>query len=270
MQWKKVKNIMIAILLIVNIILSASLAYSMHETTLREKKNLENVQVVLKRYGASLSEDFQIPSDAVMPSLHVERKRADEEMVAQAMLSDFSSRKEEDGVVYFESELGYVTWSSDGYLEGSVIYDDEDQAQAQDLKRKAQQLFESWGLLPENGEITVIENTVELTSPVAGFPVFNRHLTLFFGEEEINLNGWWSFDVPYAITNESDISCNASDALLNFASMQDTDIGEIENMTLGYCLQPNGGRRLLMVPAWKIETAQGTFLVNDTGDEINW
>lgn len=267
MQWKKVKNIMIAILLIVNVLLSTSLAYTMHESALREQKNLENVQIILERYGASLCENFQIPSDAVMPTLNVERKRADEESVAQAMLSElYPTRREEDGVVYFESESGYLTWSSDGYMEGSVRYEDE--GTAQDLKKKAEQLFQTWGLLTKDGEVTVFENTVELTSPVAGFPVFNRHLTLFFGQGEISLNGWWSFDTPYAITNEADISCNASDALLNFVSKQETDIGEIENMTLGYCLQPNGGRRLLLIPAWEIETAQGVFLVDDTGNEI--
>lgn len=266
MQWKKVKNIMIAILLIVNVLLSASLAYTKHESSQREKKNLENVQVILKRYGASLCEDFQVPSDAVMPTLHIERNRADEEAVAKAMLSELYPRKEEDGAVYFESESGYLTWSADGYIEGVVRYDDENTSQ--DVKKKAEQLFKTWGLLTKDGEVTVIENTAELTSPVAGFPVFNRHLTIFFGDGEISLNGWWSFDTPYAITNELDISCNASDALLNFASKQETDIGEIENMTLGYCLQPNGGRRLLMIPAWKIETTQATFLVNDTGNQI--
>lgn len=267
MQWNKLQNIMITILLIVNILLFSSLAYNAHETAVREQNNLKNVQVVLARYGASLCEDFQIPGDAMMPRLHVERRRADEEAVALAMLSEAYSRKEEDGVVYFESEYGYLTWSSDGYMEAGVFYEDSDATQ--DVGKRAQQFFQSWGLLPDNGEISVIENTAELTSPVAGYPVFNRHLTLFFGEGEITLNGWWSFDMPYAIASEPDTSCNASDALLNFAAKQEMDVGKIENMTLGYCLQPNGGRRLLMSPAWKIETTQGTFIVDETGSEIN-
>lgn len=263
MQWDRVKNILIGILLAVNLFLLCSLGAKFWQNWQRADELEANLRALTENYGVSLTEAFELPQDKVLPTLSLDRSRADEEAVAQRMLGEDADRTErEDGTVRFESEAGYAEWRADGTVRAACVSTEgvpEDEAAA---LRQARRLFSSWGLLTNDDALRANGMSVTLTGTVAGQPVHNRALTLRFDSEGgVSLSGLWSFGTPYTTVRGSGVSCNAADALLEFAA-QAADGMQIRSMTAGYRMELDGSRRLQLTPTWKIVTDSGEYLVD--------
>lgn len=261
MQWDKVKNILLVILLAVNVFLLANLGLRYYSGMRRAEQLADNVEALLAARNITLTEEFALPDDLVLPLLSIDRSRVDEEAVAEAMLgADATHSEDEDGNVRFESDMGVLVWGGDGSVQGSFRLESgvpEDDAAA---AGQAEKLFRAWGVMPEDGRIDVVERIATLSALVAGLPVHNRHLTLYFAEDaSVQLTGYWSFGTPYAATNETGIACAAADALLSFVS-EKHEITEISGMEAGYRLYTDSDRRLQLVPTWKITTDLDEFL----------
>lgn len=263
MQWDKVKNVLIGILLAVNLFLIGSLGAKLWQSWQRVDELEANLRTLTAGYGISLSASFELPQDKVLPILSLDRSRADEEAVAQAMLGDNAERTErEDGTVRFENDAGYVEWRADGRVRADCQTDAEVPADEEAALQQARQLFSAWGLLTGDTSLEVDDTAVTLTGTVAGQPVHNRTLTLHFGSEgSVEMNGLWSFGTPYTTVRGSGVSCGAADALLEFAARAEAG-EEIRSMSVGYRLEVDGSRRLQLTPTWKIVTDLGEYLVD--------
>ena len=263
MQWDKVKNILIAILLAVNLFLMGSLVAKFWQNWQRADELEANLRTLAEGYGVTLAEGFRLPQDKVLPTLSLDRSRTDEEAVAQAMLGADAERTErEDGTVRFESEAGSAEWGADGSLHASLLTDGDAPADADEALRQARRLLSAWGLLASDATLQADGIAVTLTGEVAGQPVHNRTLTLRFDEAGgVTLDGLWSFGTPYTTVRGSGVSCNAADALLEFVARAG-DAQQIRSMTAGYRMEMDGSRRLQLTPTWKIVTDSGEYLVD--------
>lgn len=262
MQWDKVKNVLIVILLAVNLFLLGNLGFQYHQRVSRAAELNSHVRTLLAESGVTLDESFRLPDDKVLPPLTLDRSRADEERVARAMLgADMQRTEREDGTVLFESDLGEVAWNGDGTVQGHA----RDTRGAPEGVRQAEQRLRAsirdWGLLDKGDSISFAEGVATLTGPVAGLPVHNRSLQLTYEGETVSLTGFWSFGTPYTTARETVVNCAAADALLAFAAST-PDIGQIQEMTVGYRLQQDSGRRLQLTPTWKIRTSEHEYLVD--------
>lgn len=206
---------------------------------------------------------FQLPKDKVLPTLSIDRSRADEEAVAQAMLGETVERTEqEDGTVLFQSDIGKMEWHADGTVQAECTTGRETPDDASAALRLARQLLSGWGLQVEHGDTQADGLTVTMTGTVAGQPVHNRVVTLRFEENGgATLSGLWSFGTPYTTVRGSGVSCNAADALLEFAARVQ-DVKRIDSMTAGYRMEVDSNRRLQLTPTWKIATDSGEYLVD--------
>lgn len=263
MQWDKVKNVLIVILLAVNLFLIGNFGAKLWQNRQRAEELEANLRTLTQAYGIQLDGAFHLPQDKVLPTLSIDRSRADEEAVALAMLGDDAERTEqEDGTVQFTSDRGKAEWRADGTVRAECATGQDAPADASAALRQAKQLFSDWGLQAEDASFTSDGLTVTLTGTVAGQPVHNRMLTLSFEKDSsVSLTGLWSFGTPYTTVRGSGVSCNAADALLEFAArVQDTT--EIDSMTAGYRMEVDSNRRLQLTPTWKIETDSGEYLVD--------
>lgn len=263
MQWDKVKNILIAILIAVNLFLLGSLGAKLWQNWQRADELEANLRTLTQGYGVTLDEGFVLPKDKVLPTLSIDRSRADEEAVAQAMLGAEAERTErEDGTVRFESEAGTVEWGADGSVRATCATDADAPTEETAALRQARRLFSAWGLLTTDAALQAQGTAVTLTDTVAGLPVHNRGLTLRFDEAgSVTLTGLWSFGTPYTTVRGSGVSCSAADALLEFAA-RIGDAQQIRSMTAGYRMEVDGSRRLQLTPTWKIVTDSGEYLVD--------
>lgn len=263
MQWDKVKNVLIAILLAVNLFLIVNFGAKLWQDYRREEELVADLRTLTQEYGMQLDDAFRLPKDKVLPTLSIDRSRADEETVAQAMLGEQTERiEQEDGTVLFQSDNGRVEWHADGTVQAECTTGQDAPADSSAALRLARQLLSDWGLQADNESIQAEGLTVTMTGTVAGQPVHNRVLTLCFdGTGGVTLTGLWSFGTPYTTVRGSGVSCNAADALLEFAARAQ-DVQEIDSMTAGYRMEVDSNRRIQLTPTWKIETDLGEYLVD--------
>lgn len=263
MQWDKVKNVLIGILLAVNLFLLGNLGFRIWQNYSRTAGLDADLRTLVSGYGSALSEDFRLPDDVFLPELSLDRSRTDEENTASLMLGAEMERTElEDGTVRFQSEDGTVTWYADGRVNGVCPVVGETPETEADAVRTARKCLTEWGLSGESASITAKGLTVTQTAPVAGRPVHNRELTLTMNEDgTVTVSGLWSFGTPYTTVTGRGVDCRAADALLQFASSL-TSGETIRSMTAGYRMQTDSSRRMQLVPTWKIVTDKGQYLVD--------
>jgi hypothetical protein len=261
-QWDKVKNTLLVILLAVNLFLLSSLGVKLWQSRQRDEQLEDSLRTLTAAHGLTLDEAFSLPRDRLLPQLMLDRSRAEEEAVSLSMLGEDAVRTElEDGAVRFESEKGALVWGTDGTVQGECRTETETPADAREMEQTAQRLLSAWGLLEENSVLTAETASAVLTGTVAGMPVHNRQLTLELEEERAVLSGVWSFGTPYTTAQESGTVCAAADALLAFAE-QTEEPARVLSMTAGYRLTVDSSRRLRLMPTWKITTDLGEYLVD--------
>ena len=249
MQWDKVKNILIAILLTINLFLLGNLAVRGWQSHRRTSELEANLRTLVSARGMQLDTAFSFPEDITLPELSLDRSRADEEKIAAAMLGEHAERTEqEDGTVCFESDRGTLEWQADGNVQADYTLTESAPTSASEALEQARRLCSRWGFQAEQASWTAEDTVVTLTGSVAGLPVHNRRLTLDFG-------------TPYTTANGISITCSAADALLQFAA-ESGETGTIESMTAGYRMQTDSSRRIRLTPTWKIDTETGEYLVD--------
>ena len=263
MQWGKVKNILIAILLAVNLFLLGNFGMKMWQNRQDAQRLAADVEQLLSGYGLTLDDAFRLPRDSELPTLSLDRSRADEENTALAMLGAVTERiEQEDGTVRFAGADGTVEWQGDGTVQADCDTGAETPDGDAAALRLARRLFAAWGLQAEDAVLTAADGTVTMTGTVAGLPVHNRALSLrFYGTGRAALTGRWSFGTPYTTVRASGTPCIAADALLDFAARSEQK-GCVLNMTVGYRMQTDSSRRTQLTPTWKITTDQGEYLVD--------
>ena len=264
MQWDKVKNILIAILLTINLFLLGNLAVRGWQSHRRTSELEANLRTLVSARGMQLDTAFSFPEDITLPELSLDRSRADEEKIAAAMLGEHAELTEqEDGTVRFESDRGTLEWQADGNVQADYTLTESAPTSASEALEQARRLCSRWGFQAEQAGWTAEDTVVTLTGSVAGLPVHNRRLTLDFsaGDGSVSLVGLWSFGTPYTTANGISITCSAADALLQFAA-ESGETGTIESMTAGYRMQTDSSRRIRLTPTWKIDTETGEYLVD--------
>ena len=247
MQWDKVKNILIAILLTINLFLLGNLAVRGWQSHRRTSELEANLRTLVSARGMQLDTAFSFPEDITLPELSLDRSRADEEKVAAAMLGEHAERTEQE----------------DGNVQADYTLTESAPTSTSEALELARRLCSRWGFQAEQAGWTAEDTVVTLTGSVAGLPVHNRRLTLDFsaGDGSVSLVGLWSFGTPYTTANGISITCSAADALLQFAA-ESGETGTIESMTAGYRMQTDSSRRIRLTPTWKIDTETGEYLVD--------
>lgn len=262
MQWDKVKNVLISILLAVDIFLLGNLGIKITQAHIRTGKLEDDLRTLISAHGLTLATSFRLPEDKSLLPLALDRSRASEEKMAEAMLGiDVSRTEHDDGSVIFESPRGALEWSADGTVNGVCTIDEPPQS-ANRAKRLARSIVQDWGIADDTISYDTSGLTVTVSGTVARQKVHNRKLVLSFGEDgSLTVSGRWSFGTPYANARDNNVTCAAADALLSFAADAPAKLGVI-SMEAGYRMESDSSRRMQLTPTWKIETSAGEYLVD--------
>ena len=168
MQWDKVKNVLIGILLAVNLFLLGNLGFRLWQNYSRASGLDADLRALVSGCGSTLADSFRLPEDVFLPELNLDRSRADEENAASVMLGADMERTElEDGTVRFQSGDGTVTWYADGRVNGVCPIPGETPDDETAAIRAARKCFSEWGLAGDGASYQVSGFSVTQTAPVA-------------------------------------------------------------------------------------------------------
>lgn len=266
MQWDKVKNILLVILLLVDGFLAVSIGGRFWATARQQKNFAEEMTIVLARRGVIYHLGHGVaPQSSILP-LEVDRDRTEEERFARALLTgEISAQSTEDGEARFTGDNGSVVWQTDGSIEATVGgFEDLTGAGALRRKQYARNLLKRVGISMRGGTLTAQETTsdVVLRATVASMPAFDRVLTVGFQKDgRVSITGKWTFGTPYASTSDEPRMYSVADALLDF-TVQAAGVTRIDDIRLGYRLVLGPSGRLQFAPHWRIQTDRGVYFVD--------
>lgn len=260
MQWDKVKNILLMILLAIDLFLAGNLGVHIWQDKQRTNELEHNVRLLLEKYGVTAAPSFSLPSNNAILPLSLDRNRDAEEAMAIAIVGqEFSRTEQENGAILWKNQNDFIEWQEDGAVRGSCIISDTPSNEYQ-AKKLANHLLKEWNI--EGAVCTAQGLTVVAEGTIADQPVHNRRLTLYFHANNIvTFSGRWSFSVPFTNAQTARTTYAAADALLSFAA-NTPNCGEIQSMKMGYQLESDSARWLQLTPTWKIVTETGEYLVD--------
>lgn len=269
MEWSKVKNIIILILLTVNILLLVQTAQQEQKSRQYREEARSGAVEVLRRQGYEVAPDA-LPEEKALAAMTAERDRESEERMAGALLG--TVEKTDDGVrVSYAGERGECSFRSDGsftaaFMAGTHPVEGEAGRHAVKLLAGAGYPCELVGVAEENGETVV---TVRQTWE--GASLFSCTTQLIYqGGELKSIAGNRLFGTPTRDSGGGE-AMDAATALVRFmGGMREGGhvFTRIEQLSAGY-LVTGSGRKLQMEPTWRIATDAGTFLMDGATGELN-
>ena len=264
MQWSRVKSILLVILIIVDAFLIMTLAGGYVAERRSAEEKTEHFVSILSEKGVLTGEEFYLPEMMSLPMLEVDRNKNDEDSFTKGLLGSQVERYENsEGRTIYSSPSGNINWTADGKIFGHFVPDSYIMPSTErDIRLLTAKLLEHCGISSAvEIEVNVEERNAFATFDTAGAPVFNRFLQMTFVDEQIKINGWWTFQTPYMVRTNNYVSCEASDAILALLSIE-SSIQSIDKAELGYVMLNSTGRRLSIVPCCRIVTEQGEFFVD--------
>lgn len=272
MQWSKVKNIIILILVVVNVLLLGQTAGQERQSQKYRQEALEGAIEVLRQQGYEVDAQ-NLPHQRNLFSMTMEREKESEEALAQALLGTVS--KTEDGIrAVYQGDGGDCWFRSDGSFL-FLFLSEQYKLGGEDAKTHAERLLTGAGIACEvidqeeqaEGHIKVI-----LRQTWDGAPVFSCEIELTYLNGVLTtLEGKRLVGIPVNAEDGESIM-DLPTALIRFmAGMREGGhvFTKIKGMIAGY-QTTSVGRQMGLTPVWEVETNVDTMLLDGfTGALIN-
>lgn len=270
MEWSKVKNIIILILLVVNIFLLVQTAQQERQSRQYREEAISGAVEVLRRQGYEVAPDALPEKETALAAMTAERDRESEEKLAQNLLG--AVQKTDDGVrVSYTGEKGECSFRSNGsftatFRSGAYPAESEEGPHAIKLLADAGYPCELIGIAVGDGE-----SVVTVCQTWEGASLFSCMAELTYqGGELKSITGNRLFGTPVRDSGGGE-AMDVATALVRFmGGMREGGhvFTRIEQLNAGY-LVTGSGRKLQLEPTWRVVTDVGTFLMAGVTGELN-
>lgn len=262
MEWSKIKNIIILILLGLNLFLLVMVAsQELRSHQLRQEARTEAVSL-LQRNGIQV-EYARLPADTALPTLTLEENTAAGETLARTLLGEDIEQQSSGVRAVYTSSLGEMEAFSTGRFavnfraEAMTLEDSTPESHAAALLQRA-------GIQAEYLESTSAEGIQILTyrQKWSDTPVFNAQITLsYMGGSLRHMEGVL---LPTgSSTQEQEDTITVATLLVRFLSQRNESgrmFSQILSLVPGYHF--SGTRPFTLIPAWYVTTDTGTYLLS--------
>lgn len=273
MPVSKLKNVILAILLLTNIFLLILVVPARRAAGERAQAMYENLQTLFSEYGVTLDADLPTGEQPLVP-LTLESDAAAQQTAAQALLGSDASA--DAGAGSYRS-----VYRADGgtcqFVHGGNFFAElTEQSTSDDLTRASEKLLARMGFdcggAGSPVRLSAGVYTVMATQRVAGSPVFSARLTLTYANGSLtDISGTFLTGTPAAVQDaEGGIAC--ADALIAFLGSRDS-LGWVGSRVVrvqqGYVqAETASATTVRLAPVWRIETDAGAFDVDGQTGEV--
>ena len=267
MEWRKLKNIILIILLALNLALAALLGGPRLDAYTRTAQAEREAVLFLEEKGIGVSLD-QLPGGEELQPLQAERDQQMEEDLARALLGEETLREVQGGEVYrYVSEKGLIQFHSDGSfwaefapscfpLEG-------------DGHRASMAVLEQLGF---SGEVMEEgEDFLTLRQCLEQGCLFNQQATVTWGKEGLSgiSSGRRLYGTPVVDTGRESIDrATALIAFYNGLSRMGDVCSRIDRVEPGYVSAASLNRMMTLTPVWRVTTDTGTYQLDLVSGEL--
>lgn len=266
MEWSKLKNIIILILLTANLFLLAMAGVQQRDSVQYQEQAVADAVAVLERNGIAVAPEV-IPDQMSLRPMTVQRDRGLEDNLAQALLGDCTHSDLGGGRYSYESSVGSAEFRSNGnfsiaFPNGLSLADDVGDETAHALSIAAK--IGLSGTVAEQVGSDDGGTNVILYQTWQEIPVYSCRLTLQYREDRLySVSGQRLMGEPQSANSEEELISIPTVLMRSLNGINDLgDIcSEILSLTPGYQMSnPAEGTR--MEPVWYIRTDTGAYQLN--------
>lgn len=271
MEWPKLKNIVLIILLLVNLFLLLLLGYREGRSTQYTERTRQNTIEILANNGISVEESI-LPGDASLAPFSMERDKTGEAKAAAALLGTVTESGQ-GGASIYKGEKGTARFSRTGEFSAALCQDAYPLEVEQTVQEHALSILARMDIdavvlsVQTEGNKTVVTARQNWN----GTPVFTCTILLTYEEEalvsiregsSIRLTG-----TPVQAGGEESLSTVT--ALMRFLEGIN-DLGDVctvlTEITPGYVFTAGVSDPIKLRPVWYITTDTGAYYLNaDSG-----
>ena len=263
METRRLKNIAILILLLLNAFLLLLLGYQDMQARNVEREAVERLEALFATEGLSLKMDERDLGE-VLTALTLARKTESEASIATFLLGEPAPVFSEGGGIYsYTTDAGTVQFRSGGGFD--TVRFSRSVGNAQEFVR----LFcDKFGYEDITGDLVDGTGSVTATQYVARVPILGCEITMVFEDHCIVSAAGAHIDLSDAKIERGETLSNIS-ALMRFFDYRRQEgvvCSEINSLQCVYQLNTGSSSRLL--PVWIVETDIYRYLVDGISGEI--
>lgn len=267
MEWSKIKNIIILILLAVNAFLLVQTVSREYKSAAYAEEARTGVVMVLAEEGIRM-DGAALPDESRLSPMRAERDRESERMMAEELLGP-CEKTGDRGPVTYRSTQGEAQFLSDGKF--SVLFSGGGPAlNGAAPVQHAAKLLAGLGYSCEVVGEDVTAHTVTVRQTLDGTPLFNCLSVLTYeGERLQSIRGQRLIGTPGQ--EEPCRTLSVATVLLRFLSgARDGGhvFSEIHSLTAGYEVTGSATGTARLEPVWRVVTNTKTFTVDGTDGTV--
>ena len=272
MEWSKLKNVILLMLLFVNAILLLLVGSQASQDRRYQAETRQAAQAVLEQGGIDFTLD-EFPDDLALPVTTVTRDRTGEEGVAAALLGEVTLEGESEVRPRYSGPGGVAECSVNGSFTIRLTAGTWTLGEDQDYEASSQACLEAMGFTgalsgtDRNGKETVLT----YYQSWEGSPLFSCTVRLHWqGEDLIQVEGQ-RLDGTVSATASKSLLSTPTILVRFLAGINEGGYvcSRIDAMEGGYLLSSNTTRQVQLTPVWRFVTDTGTYYVNAVTGEFS-
>lgn len=263
METRRLKNIAILLLLMLNAFLLLLLGYQYFQSRRTASDAAEQLSALFAANELSLSKQIDLFQDPLSP-LTLSRHRDTEASIAAALLGGETSAADQGGGIYsYSASGGTISFRSGGGYDGAGL-----SVPVSNITDFSKQFCEKFGYQDVAIQVANRTGTVTATQYVAGVPISDCTVTLYFESGVLSAVSGSHISLEGAVPESSEqVSCIT--ALVRFLDRSDRTVcREVKDVRCIYALRSTPST-LRLLPVWQVETDTYTYFVDGTSGEVS-
>lgn len=267
MKTSRLKIIVIAILLLVNVFLLTLLLGRQNQQRAAHARSVEQLNVLLSDNGIAFDTAL-LPEDSSMSAAELSRSGDAEKAFAEKLLGLAGVRSVGGGIYVYESDAGSCQFRSNGAIEGTLNLPVSDPvAFCEDIFRSCDYEMDDTSYAQTLALGDSGSGTISALRKVDGLLVFDAPLSLTFKNNTlIAVSGSFLSDISVLKPARGIDAISALVRFLDYRNANGLVCTEITCMEYGYLFQDSASVSNRLVPVWHISTGLSNYYVNlETG-----
>ena len=264
MDGKKLKNIVIIILALVNLFLLSIVLLDRGEARARQSELRENTLSYMRRSGVTPGSQLELELD--IPGQFSARRDVTLEFeAAQNLLGEVELAEPGGSVRVYSGEFGNATFWGGGNFE---LHFTDGPAESLDLEKQTRELLFKLGMYASR-EVLVTDDgnggkTVTALCTVNSLPVWRAEISVsFLDGYAVSITGYRPFDTVSAPdVSESLDPVSIITRFLEYARTEGLEPGEILELEPGYDVTETASGESYFDPVWRVSTDIGDFYLS--------
>ncbi len=265
MEWKRVRNWLILLVLAVDLFLAGNLMKQWLQAEQSLRQSAEDAVAIANNRGVAVSLENILTLPEEMYLYKTYRSHRMEQSAALMLLGeDVLQESRGGGVSVYQTTDGELAFRRGGALELSAPW-----KSASFNGETCIEALKQAGIDTETALWQMYNGAVELVQQFEGLPLFNGRLICTCEDNMLLVRGRWMLaEEPVA----GSVSMTRAQMVLALCDLlEEQQVNSFETVQAGYYLQSEDAQSLTLEPVWSVETGEGQLIVSCiTGKQINF